>query len=100
MRQTLLGMASTQLGVAAGSLTVDKGVISGGGKTVAYGDLMGGKQFKQVLNPTTLLPGVAPAKPVSSYSLVGTYTPRIDIPAKVNATYTYVHNVRLPGMLH
>ena len=26
--------------------------------------------------------------------------PRIDIPAKVTGTYTYVHNVRVPGMLH
>ena len=26
--------------------------------------------------------------------------PRIDIPAKVTGTYTYVHNIRVPGMLH
>jgi nicotinate dehydrogenase subunit B len=100
MRQTLLNMAATQLGASAGSLTVDKGVISGGGKTVKYGDLMGGKQFKVTLSPATLQPGVAPAKPVSQYKLIGTTIPRIDIPEKVAATYTYVHNVRLPGMLH
>jgi CO/xanthine dehydrogenase Mo-binding subunit len=99
-RQAMLNMASTQLGVPVGSLTVKSGVVSGGGKTVKYGDLMGGKQFKIVLNPATLQPGVAPAKPVANYSLVGTSPPRIDIPAKVAASYTYVHNVRLPGMLH
>ena len=33
-RQALLTMASTQLGVPAAQLTVDKGVVSGGGKTV------------------------------------------------------------------
>ena len=33
--------------------------------------------------------------------MVGKQSPgRFDIPAKVNATYTFVHNVRLPGMLH
>ena len=26
--------------------------------------------------------------------------PRLDIPAKVTGAYTYVHNVRVPGMLH
>ena len=30
----------------------------------------------------------------------GTSVPRIDIPAKVTGTYTYVQNVRVPGMLH
>jgi nicotinate dehydrogenase subunit B len=39
---------------------------------------------------------------VSSYKLVGVSTdvPRIDIPAKVVGTYVFVHNVRVPGMLH
>ena len=32
--QALLGMASTQLGVPVGSLSVSKGVVSGGGKQV------------------------------------------------------------------
>ena len=36
-RQALLGMAATQLGVPASSLSVDRGVVSGGGKTVTYG---------------------------------------------------------------
>ncbi|HEX4519587.1 MAG TPA: molybdopterin cofactor-binding domain-containing protein [Gaiellaceae bacterium] len=99
-RQALFSMASTQLGVPVASLTTSKGVITGGGKSVKFGDLMGGKLFKIALNPATLQPGVAPAKPVSSYKLIGTAPGRVDIPAKVNATYTYVHNVRIPGMLH
>ena len=36
-RQALLDMASTKLGVPVASLTVGKGVVSGGGKTVTYG---------------------------------------------------------------
>ena len=50
--------------------------------------------------PTGLVAGQAPAKPISSYTLVGTSPPRVDIPAKVTGTYTYVQNVRVPGMLH
>ena len=34
---------------------------------------------------------------MSQYKLVGTRVPRIDIPDKVTGTYTYVHNIRVPG---
>ncbi len=44
-KQELLKMASTSLGVPVASLTVKEGVVSGGGKTVTYGELIGGKNF-------------------------------------------------------
>ena len=104
-KQTLLGLASTQLGVSASSLTVTDGVVSGGGKTVKYSDLLGGKLFKAQLTSATGLtatPGQVGtiAKKVSDYKVVGRSFPRIDIPAKVMGTYTYIHNVRIPGMVH
>ena len=104
-KTTLLTMASTQLGVPASGLTVADGVVSGGGKTVKYGDLLGGKLFKAQLTSATGLtatpgqPGTI-VKPVSQYTVVGKSFPRIDIPAKVNGTYTYIQNVRVPGMVH
>jgi nicotinate dehydrogenase subunit B len=102
---TLLNMASTQLGVPASSLTVTDGVVSGGGKTVKYGDLLGGKLFQAQLTSTTGLtatPGQVGTivKAVKDYKVVGRSFPRIDIPAKVMGTYTYVQNVRVPGMVH
>jgi len=48
----------------------------------------------------TLDAGVSPAKPVAQYTIVGTSVPRIDIPDKVIGTYTYVQNLRIPGMMH
>jgi nicotinate dehydrogenase subunit B len=97
----LLNMASTSLGVPVGSLTVSKGVVSGGGKTVTYGQLIGDKLFNVIYTGTTLMAGQAPAKPVSSYSQVGTIAvPRYDIPEIVNGTATYAANVRVPGMWH
>jgi nicotinate dehydrogenase subunit B len=98
--QALLGLASTALGVPAASLKAANGVVSGGGKSVKYGDLLGDKLFNMNLPQTTLNPGVAPAKAVSSYSVVGTRVPRVDIPDKVSGAFTYMHNVRVPGMLH
>jgi nicotinate dehydrogenase subunit B len=100
--QALLGLASTKLNVPVSSLTVANGVVSGGGQSVSYGALLGGQLFNVVMPAatSTLNAGVAPAKPVANYSLVGTSPQRIDIPAKVTGTYTYVQSIRLPGMLH
>ena len=109
-KQTLLNMASTKLGVPVASLSVASGVISGGGQSVKYGDLIGGKMFNVQLtaansqsasaSPFGNGPGLGNTKPVSQYNVVGKSFPRIDIPAKVAATYTYVQNVRVPGMVH
>src|SRR4051794_30167068 len=100
-KQALLGLAATQLGVPASSLTVSKGVVSGGGKTITYGQLIGDKLFNVSMATQTLSPGQAPAKAVSAYKLVGVARPpQIDIPGKVSGKYTYIHNVRIPGMLH
>ena len=109
-KTTLLNMASTQLGVPASSLTVTDGVVSGGGKTVKYSDLLGGKLFTTALTaantggaattPFGTTPGQGNSKPVSQYTVIGKAFPRIDIPAKVMGTYTYIQNVRVPGMLH
>ena len=111
--QTLLGLASTQLNIPVSSLTASNGIVSGGGKQVTYGQLIGDRLFN-VEMPTNynlqnasnfnfiggLLPGQAPAKPVSQYTVVGTSPARVDIPAIVSGTLTYIQNVRIPGMLH
>ncbi len=102
-RQALLSLASAKLGVPVANLTVSSGVVSGGGQTVKYGDLMGGKLFKLGNANVALQPGVAPAKPFSAYKTVlkdPNPVTRIDIPDKVTGKYTYVHQVRVPGMLH
>jgi CO/xanthine dehydrogenase Mo-binding subunit len=101
----LLGMASTKLGVPVANLSVKSGVITGGGQTVKYSDLIGGKTFNYDMvnapgGQSSATPGQGYAKPVAQYAVVGKSFPRIDIPAKVNGTYTYIQNVRIPGMVH
>jgi len=99
-KQALLALASTNLGVPVASLSVANGVVSGGGKTVTYGQLLGDKLFNTKIPTANLNPGQGISKPVGSYKVIGTPVPRVDIPAKVAGTYTYVHNVRIPGMIH
>ena len=124
-KQALLGLAATKLGVPTSQLSVSKGVVTGGGKSVSYSDLLSGQLFN-VAMPTTwnmnpvgtpsgsfkgatpavgpgqgIQAGQAPAKPVSQYKLVGTTgVPRIDIPDIVTGTSVYIQNIRVPGMLH
>ena len=42
----------------------------------------------------------APLKPPADHRIVGTSTPRLDIPAKASGAEVFVHDKRLPGMLH
>jgi len=110
--KALLGMASTNLGVPVSQLSVKSGVVSGGGKSVTYGQLIGDKLFNVQIptmsttgNATTPVQAVAGSpgtKPVDQYTMVGKrgVAPRVDIPDKVTGKYTYVHNIKVPGMLH
>src|SRR5437764_367940 len=66
-RQALLALAATQLGVPVGSLSVSGGVVSGGGKTVTYGALIGDKLFNAPVLAATLNPGQGVAKQPSQY---------------------------------
>ena len=110
-KQVILGLAAAQLGVAQSALTTPgDGTVSGGGKTLKYSDLVGDKMFNYRMTApdpaststtaTLYIPGAGISKNPSQYRVVGKSFPRIDIPAKVMGTYTYVQNVRIPGMLH
>jgi len=104
-RSALLQMASTKLGAPVDRLTVTDGVVSVAGdasKRVSYAELVGGKLFN--LRPMTpngqLVTGTAKVKDPTTYKVVGTPVPRIDIPDMVSGKFTFVNNVQLPGMLH
>jgi CO/xanthine dehydrogenase Mo-binding subunit len=93
-RQALLQMAAERLNVPAGELRVARGVVSGGGGSVSYGELIGGRRFEIAIT------GTAPVKRPGDYKIVGKPVARKDTPAKVRGTYTYIQHERLPGMLH
>jgi len=93
-RQALMVEAAKKLG--ADQLTVIDGVISGGGKNVSYGELIGGKSFAITLDPKQPVKEKAP----KDYKIVGTSQPRVDIPAKITGRFTYMQDFKVPGMLH
>ena len=106
-RQELLKLASQRLGAPASQLTVTDGVVSvmGNGKKVSYTNLLGGKKFNVTIPATgngwtlKLAPDV-PVKDPKDYKVVGKKQDRVDLPPKFTAQFTYVQDVRVPGMLH
>ncbi len=95
-RTALLEEAAKRLNVKKEDLTVTDGVISGGGKRITYGDLIGGKSFSIKLDPKQPVP----TKDPKNFKTVGKSIRRVDIPGKVMGTFTYMQDFRVPGMLH
>jgi nicotinate dehydrogenase subunit B len=96
-REALLQMASTRLNVPVEQLALKDGVISAktdASRKVSFGDLIGGKKFNLTLNTR------AKRKNPSEWTVLGTPVPRVEIPAMAAGEFEYVHNVRVPGMLH
>lgn len=106
--QAMLDLAATKLGVPKDKLTVRDGVVSGGGKSISYGDLIKGQQLNltiPVKGDLTSIMGLTvegnpPLKPVSEYKVIGKSFPSSAIREKVSARTTWATDVRLPGMLH
>ena len=106
--QALLDLASEQLGVAEDKLSVEDGVVTGGGKSISYGDLVKGQQLKLTIPVTgdltsimgLRIDGDPPMKPVSEYKVIGKSFKNSVISSKVAAKETWATDVRLPGMLH
>src|SRR5437867_2751264 len=96
-RETLTRLAATRLGIPADQLSARDGIISAKSdatKNVSYGEIIGGKKFNLTLDTR------AKRKPASDWTILGTPVPRIEIPAMATGEFEYVHNVRVPGMLH
>jgi CO/xanthine dehydrogenase Mo-binding subunit len=96
-RAVLAELAAAKLGVAADAAGIREGVVfvkAAPEKQLTFAELLGGKRFERKLTQHARL------KPIADYTVVGQPVPRVDLPAKVAGSFEYVHNVRLPGMLH
>lgn len=107
-RQELLKLASVRLQAPAEQLTVTDGLVSVAGtpaKKISYGELIGGRRFDVRITASgegdnMKLAPEARAKDPKDYKIVGTSVPRVDLPAKFTGEHAYVHDIRIPGMLH
>ncbi|MBB5541071.1 aldehyde dehydrogenase [Paraburkholderia fungorum] len=97
-RQFLLTEAAARLKVDPAQLDVRDGVIFQRDddtiKGLSYGELIAGRRIELTLATD------APLKSPDTYRIVGKSSPRVDIPAKATGELSFVHDVRVPGMLH
>ena len=96
-RQALLQMASRQLNAPVEQLAAADGAVSvkdDATKKASYGELIGGKKFSIQVD------GKAARKPASEWTVLGKPAQRPDLPGLVTGQFEFVHNIRLPGMLH
>ena len=107
-KAALFDLAAEHFRVEASALAVENGVISVQGapsRSISYGRLVDGKKlsieigasgksFAMVVAPQAQL------KDPATYTIVGTSVKRKDIPAKMTAEYTYIQDLKVPGMLH
>jgi nicotinate dehydrogenase subunit B len=100
-RRTLLKMAADRFKVSADDLDVANGIVrvrNAPSKRISYAELIGGRRFSTRLDQKT--EDAPRLKKSGELRLVGKSIPRVDVPAKVTASFRYVHNVRVPSMLH
>jgi CO/xanthine dehydrogenase Mo-binding subunit len=96
-RETLVRLAAVQLNAPTQNLVARDGAIlvkTTPSRRVSYGALIGGKTFDVQLNPKA-----ARIHP-RDWTVLGTPVPRVDMRAMVTGEFEFVHNVRVPGMLH
>ncbi|NPV23487.1 molybdopterin cofactor-binding domain-containing protein [Bradyrhizobium aeschynomenes] len=94
-RAFLLARAAAQSGIAVQELTVEDGLVRGpNNRVLSYGELIGDDTIRLELADDVAV------KSVDDYQVVGRSVPRVDLPAKATGELTYVHDVRVPGMLH
>lgn len=94
-RELLLARAGAKLGVSIEQLSVNDGVVtSRSGGSVTYWELTDADLLKREAT------GEATPKSHTLHKIVGTASPRVDIPRKVAGAPTYVQDMDPPGMLH
>ncbi|MGB6539014.1 MAG: molybdopterin cofactor-binding domain-containing protein [Xanthobacteraceae bacterium] len=95
-RRHLLDLAAQTLGVDANTLQVSDGLVrsSVSNRSVTYWELMEGRRFT-----AAVITDIA-CKPPQDYRQIGRRVVAKDLADLVRGTAPFVHDLRLPGMLH
>lgn len=93
MREMLRIQAGKILDVAPGQLSISKGVISSGGKSLTYGEIVDGVTEWEV-------PETPALKDVKEYKFVGKPIQRVDLSDKVFGAPIFGMDAEMPDMLY
>ena len=95
-REALLDEAAKRLRVSREDLVIRAGAVmpKSGGHGLTYGQLASDSAIRTRINDR------APLKDPKDYTIVGKSVFRLDLPAKALGTFSYMHDFKLPGILH
>ncbi|MGZ6037198.1 MAG: molybdopterin cofactor-binding domain-containing protein [Phenylobacterium sp.] len=97
-RIALIDEGARLMGVPAASCTARNSVVSGGGKSITYGEIVAKGELKRTFTADEL--GKLPIKPASERRLIGKPAPARDIPAKTNGAAVYGLDAMADGMVY
>ncbi|VVE07115.1 aldehyde dehydrogenase [Pandoraea iniqua] len=98
-RHALIELASRRFGIPVTNLRCDGGRVfgendAGTACSASFADLVKGERIALTLDLQTSV------KDPATYRVVGKSSHRVDLPAKASGQLTFVHDMRVPGMLH
>jgi CO/xanthine dehydrogenase Mo-binding subunit len=96
-REALVRMAAAKLGTPPADLSARDGQVAlrnNPSRSISYGDLIGGERFNLQLDRA------ATRKHPREWTILGTSVPRVDMRDMVTGRFEFVHNLKVPGMLH
>ncbi|WP_176080300.1 xanthine dehydrogenase family protein molybdopterin-binding subunit [Paraburkholderia tropica] len=106
-RLALLELAAKHFGAPVDALATDNAEVffadadhantgdkPGDTRRVSFAQLVAGRRIALDLDLKVAV------KDPSTYRVIGKSSPRVDIPAKATGALTFVHDMRVPGMLH
>lgn len=93
MREMLKAEGAKKLGVELSSVTASKGTITGGGKTLSYGEIVDGVTDWEI-------PETPALKDPKDFKFIGKPVPRVDLEDKVYGTPMFGMDASMPDMLY
>jgi nicotinate dehydrogenase subunit B len=95
IRAMLIAEAARRLSLPLDQLTSEGGfVVARDGRRLGFGEIVNAEFLHVRAQPTS------PLKDYRSFKVMARPVQRVDIPGKVTGGAAYVHDLRLPGMLH
>ncbi len=97
-RIALIEAGARLLGTTPGQCSASAGMVHGGGRTIAFGDIARSGTVARQFSPDEL--DKLPIKPAAKRQLIGRPTPALDVDAKTKGTAVYGIDAKVPGMVH
>jgi CO/xanthine dehydrogenase Mo-binding subunit len=97
-RMAMIEAGAKLMKLAPAACTARGGMVSGGGKSISYGDIAASGIAPRSFTEAEMK--AMPIKPVAERRLIGRKVPAADIPAKTNGSAVYGIDARLPGMVY